>query len=982
MWGGPKMSSYRVYSFLKLLPFLVAVSLCAPANAADVILVSPSDGAVVNGTSVSFTCSANDPTGLLTAALYIGNDPQTLTLSGMAETADAHLTASSPNSNNGSGSAITVDGQNPHAHAVIKFPYIFGEGRVPLGSSIVSATLDVRCSNPGNVMKLYRLREDWLEGEVTWNRRAAGALWSNPGADGLGSHASVALDGNCTATGWRTIDVTFFMQEWSNGEPNYGIVLTDTGTDGVNFDSSETANPPALRVTYQTQWQDVQTLPMSGTGDTVEFAPVDLTGQASYAWNCLVTNGLNQQSWAPADFHLSIDSHLPDLPVLVSPPDGALGVSTSPTLEVTVSDPDGDSLDVTFYGRGSAGEEFTIIVLPDTQYYSQSYPQIFTAQTQWIVDNVAARNIVFVTHEGDLVQTWNNTTQWARANTSMSLLDGVVPYGVSPGNHDLPTTYYNQYFPYTRYEDEPWYGGHRGTTNDTNYELFSAGGSDYIVLQLEFWPSSAVIAWADSVLKTHADRKAIITTHGFLGEDGSRNVHVMGSTQYIWDDLVVPNDNVYFVLCGHVHGEYARTDVVNGREVHQLLADYQDGPNGGNGLLRIMRFVPAEDKVYVQTYSPWLDQYETDSDSEFTLNFPMSGYSLIGADEAVASGGNASVVWTGLSANTLHEWYVEVTDPTNRTQVGPIWTFATTSGDTTPPTISDVDAVYITDNSARIVWTTDEPSDSVVDYGTSTDYGEAAVDLPLVTSHSVELTGLAPETTYHYRVSSKDSAENVAYTDDSVFTTLPVIVMGPSIPSPPGTPVPLDTEPDSESSEFAEGIYDQDVQVIRLVAAGYDLQTGRRIAKGSIRFVAGNPNLYAYVRNDPMNHVGPAGMQGRDPLAGHAAQIDSIIETLSRDAAFRDQLEILSESGPYSRLARSFFLSSMGFGLSLSRAEDAYDFVRTGIAESGAKIINRATENGALDGVLRAELIHRHEPFDHDAIHVQFEDGDEVVLDF
>ncbi len=72
----------------------------------------------------------------------------------------------------------------------------------------------------------------------------------------------------------------------------------------------------------------------------------------------------------------------------------------------------------------------------------------------------------------------------------------------------------------------------------------------------------------------------------------------------------------------------------------------------------------------------------------------------------------------------------------------------------------------------------------------------------------------------------------------------------------------------------------------------------------------------------------------------------------------------------------------MGFDPSLSGAGGAFDFVCTGIAQSGAEIINSAIENGALDGVLGAEMITRHEPFEHDAIRVQFEDGDEVILDF
>ena len=79
------------------------------------------------------------------------------------------------------------------------------------------------------------------------------------------------------------------------------------------------------------------------------------------------------------------------------------------------------------------------------------------------------------------------------------------------------------------------------------------------------------------------------------------------------------------MLSGHVHGEARRTDVVNGRTVFQMLADYQDRASGGEGWLRILRFVPGDNKIYVQTYSPWLNRFETDADSEFSLDFPMGG---------------------------------------------------------------------------------------------------------------------------------------------------------------------------------------------------------------------------------------------------------------------------------------------------------------------------------------------------------------------
>ncbi|CAD7780195.1 MAG: Right handed beta helix region [Candidatus Methanoperedenaceae archaeon GB50] len=90
------------------------------------------------------------------------------------------------------------------------------------------------------------------------------------------------------------------------------------------------------------------------------------------------------------------------------------------------------------------------------------------------------------------------------------------------------------------------------------------------------------------------------------------------------------------------------------------------------------------------------------------------------------------------------------------------------------PVISEVDSQPST-NSAVITWTTDEPATSQVEYGLNTDYGSLTnLDSNLVTSHSVTITGLVPETLYHYRVRSQDANGNEAISIDHTFTTHPL----------------------------------------------------------------------------------------------------------------------------------------------------------------------------------------------------------------
>jgi parallel beta-helix repeat protein len=147
--------------------------------------------------------------------------------------------------------------------------------------------------------------------------------------------------------------------------------------------------------------------------------------------------------------------------------------------------------------------------------------------------------------------------------------------------------------------------------------------------------------------------------------------------------------------------------------------------------------------------------------------------------------GTANVTFTPNTTIVAQEGLNNVTVHANDSSGNWNFTRAYFTIDITPPTItSGPNASSITTSSATINWTTNEESDSKVEYGITTDYDTNSGGSTFVTGHSLILSGLASSTTYHYRAISKDEAGNNVTSEDYNFTTPALtITSGPSVSS-------------------------------------------------------------------------------------------------------------------------------------------------------------------------------------------------------
>jgi hypothetical protein len=375
---------------------------------------------------------------------------------------------------------------------------------------------------------------------------------------------------------------------------------------------------------------------------------------------------------APISPGAPVDRATPPSFVGSSPPTGVEVAPPAAALQATFQDAAAAPLSADVYLRSlTAADDFTIVVLPDTRAYVDQankgkWATVFDDQTKWIVEHRATENIVAVLHNGDVTENGQGfEAEWTRAAAALGRLEDTkttgftngLPLGIAVGDHDnralatepsTPgnTALFNKFFGVSHFSTREYYGGHLGDGNDDSFIRFHVGGLDFVVVSYQYVATSstaqkAAISWGRSVFDAYPRAFGIVNAHSLLGSGGTFSAQ--GQAIY---DAMSSAPNVHLMTSGHVSTEKRRTDTapvvspVDGKlhdhTIVTMLASYvdlgktkatPDAPTylGGSGYLRLWKFSPRAGTLTVSTYSPTLQQFQTDAESAFTLPVDLAG---------------------------------------------------------------------------------------------------------------------------------------------------------------------------------------------------------------------------------------------------------------------------------------------------------------------------------------------------------------------
>ncbi|MEE6287903.1 lamin tail domain-containing protein [Georgenia sp. MJ173] len=596
----------------------------------------------------------------------------------------------------------TLDGM------AVELPHVTSSTDLAAGEHVLTITATDAAGNVAEVTETFTTPEEDPAIElltpadgatVTGTHVDLSARVTDPAGDDLdvtfrAAHAYRASDAVVTATAGQTRDALAAERD--------GAALSDdelAALDGADGETATVASSDALPY----QLFDVAVPETAGDGASVrvswEGSANDSAKVLLHVWNTAT------EAWEETDRHLTEDGGAftltADVPVtdhvagaaarfLVQHSEGFAGADTSDrTTVVDPAHPDDTARDE---------YDFTLGWESDTQYYNEEFYDHQLAIHEYLLDQREDVNLKYLFHTGDIVDNHDQPYQWENADAAYAMLDDAgLPYGVLAGNHDVGNfandySSYGEYFGDARFAANPWFGGSY-ENNRGHYDLFSAGGIDFIVVSMGWDPGDAEIAWMNEVLAQYPERVGIINVHEYLLTTGG-----MGPIpQQIQDEVVATNANVSMVMSGHYHDAYTRYDSfdddgdgVDDRTVTQMLFDYQGLPEGGQGFLRLLQFDNEDEEIRVRTYSPSLEQYNAEhatlepENQDFVISYETAGITSrvkelrgdafraevltdevliddeIAASAAVPSGSTVSAAWTPTDGS--HGWYAEATD--------------------------------------------------------------------------------------------------------------------------------------------------------------------------------------------------------------------------------------------------------------------------------------------------------------------------------
>lgn len=320
-------------------------------------------------------------------------------------------------------------------------------------------------------------------------------------------------------------------------------------------------------------------------------------------------------------------------------------------VRVGKADSDAPRLEFTIAPAGYLAP-FSLAVIPDTQEEttSSSNPR-FGDRTQWLVDNRDRLNLRYVLHTGDVVNWgWLVPSQFGVATAAVKrLADAGIPYALAVGNHDTSavgwngiagstdyggsafasnpncpnrlgagecrsrllvrrTGAFNSAFPLSRVKNLG--AAYEPGKVDNIWTTFEAEGTRWLVLTLELWPRTEVVAWAAKVVAGHPTHNVIVQTHSYLTADGAIDQTNGGygarSGQYLYDSLIAKYANIKLVFSGHTGQAVKRVDrgIHGNRIVSYLQAFHSKATNP----VRIVTIDPDSGLVATSIVAPYTNE--------------------------------------------------------------------------------------------------------------------------------------------------------------------------------------------------------------------------------------------------------------------------------------------------------------------------------------------------------------------------------------